>query len=116
MTKMFFPTATEPAEQLVEILSFYEGETLLVSINAKDDLSAEFVIPEMILATNEMGEFSNIFEIQSDSVGKHPSLRLNMNRILNIKRIFHTEEITWRKDAIEINCENGIEFTVNILE
>ncbi|WP_318618352.1 hypothetical protein [Sporosarcina sp. YIM B06819] len=113
---MFMPTTTEPSDQLVEILNFYKGETLLVSIEIKDDISTEFVIPKMILDTHENKEFSTTVEMQSDSLGKQPSLRLKTNRLMNIKRVFYKEEIIWRKDAFEIKYQDGIVITVNVLD
>ena len=115
---MFTPTSTDPADQFVEILSFYEGKTLIVCIDVNGGLSTEFVIPKMLVATSEIEEFSNFFEIQSDSTGDQPSMSLQKDRVVNIKRITHADddEVVWKKAAFEIKYIDGIVITVYVLD
>ncbi|GAB6611365.1 hypothetical protein bcgnr5379_59810 [Bacillus cereus] len=113
------PTATEPWRQLIEVLRYHEEETFRFFIESKDkSLSLSYEMPDMRVGEYEghktLGEIISISSASTEH--SLSNLTLKKEDIISVRSTYTLEEITWRKDAFEIEYKNDIKITFDVLE
>jgi hypothetical protein len=102
--------SVDPAEQLVEMLKYFEHEDLEITICTKASM-IRFTMYNMRYNHNPVRDI-----IHFESGGRN-GFEIEKNNIDSISEAFLTEEIKqWKKAGYKIICKDGTKININVFD